>query len=647
MKFRLTLRNIVVKVCIALICGGILFYALRSQIIKVLDEQSYKTAQSYLVAKRPDKAFEIIRNRDRTLLDGRSADWLDLEIETLDRLGYIDRLLYLFDQNPSAFSKHETATLLIARAMLKTNNQVAYRKLRNIWKSRSQKPEVWFAFDVDVLIVEGKVDEALKMLHSQTFRGKADAGRLMRLALLTAKNDLSGAWNYMDRAYYLAPKNPEVRSFRAQILEGIGKISMARVEYVAAHLAEPDNPLFRDQLAEFYRRNGNMGLALQTWSNNLDERSADFIRLKALFWSRVAYPVKINNASHSDISGDLRPLVVYLQDMPDKRFWDDAAFQNISDQQSFLDTRQETYWLRMLQALKEGQEKKAYDLLQSHPFQDNNWSTDIQSALEKVLAYRLGYHISMLDVHFSTNGAVTRQRHQLFDQLDQIAKSGVITPELASLMHSKEAFAAIFMAGGWVEAALQLHQLPVLPDNFPIWVAYGLTESLRFNRGNKEALAFAGKQKTSPFLDLLTAELLIADGNNAAALTKLERLAYSDSDIGFRAAWLLTLARMDQRNLKGAQDVLNRQPRLQNSLTGKEIEARIALSQGDTEKAYQTYLSLGQESTEALAYLAKKAFREKDWKTAKKLTEELMQKIPDSMELRANLQAIAEAQGAK
>ncbi len=646
MKLRLTFRKFLIA-CIVIICGGILLYGLRSQILKIQDQQSYTTAKNYFAAQRPDKALEIIRTRDRTITNDRSADWIELEIDTLEKLGNVDRLRYLFDQNPSAFSSRETASLLMARAMLRTDNQAAYRKLRNMWKLRTQNPAVWFAFDVDALIVEGKVDEALKMLNSQSFLGQADAGRLMRLALLTSKNDLRGAWNYMDRAYYLAPKNPDVRSFRAQILEGIGKISMARVEYVAAHLAEPDNPLFRDQLAEFYRRNGNMGLALQTWSNNLNERSADFIRLKALFWSRVAYPIKINNANSSDISGTLRPLVIYLQEMPGDRFWDNAAFQDISDQQSFLDTRQETYWLRLLQYLKEGQEKKAYDLLQSHPFQANNWSPDIQSALEKVLAYRLGYNLPVLDVDLSTANTINRERHQLFDQLDQIAKNGAVTPELANLMHSKEAFAAVFMAGGWVEAALQLHQLAVLPDNFPDWVAYGLTESLRFNRGNKAALTFAGKQKKSSFLELLTAELLIADGNNAAALAKLEGLAYLDSDIGFRAAWLLTLARMDQRNPKGARDVLNRQPRLRNSMTGKEMEARIALSEGEPQKASQIYASLGLESTEAIAYLANKAYREKDWKTAKKLTEELMRKLPDRMELRQNLKAIAEAQGAK
>jgi hypothetical protein len=639
-----------VKAGIVLISGCALFYAffaVRSQIEKSRDEQSFQSARRFLAAERPDKAMEIIRNRGRKVSGERSADWLDLEIETLEKSGDIGRLRYLFDQNPSVFSKHETASILIARTMLQTNNRAEYARLRNIWRSSSRMPEVWFAIDVDALIAAGKVNEALTMLNSQTFRGEADAGRLMRLALLTARTDLHGAWNYLDRACYLAPKNPEVRSFRAQILERIGKISMARVEYVAAHLAEPGNPLFRDQLAEYYRRNGNLGLALETWSGNLDESSADFIRLKALFWSRVAYPVKISKARPSDISGDLNPFIVYLQELPGERFWDNAAFLEISDRQTILDKHQEAYWLRVLQALKEGDEKSAYNLLQSQTFRNTNWSPDIQSGLATVLAYRLGYPTPFRDNNILTTGTTTRQRHQLFDQLDEQARTGVVRPELGNLMRSKEAFAAVFMAGGWVEAALQLHTLPVLPDNFPGWVAYGLTESLRFNRGNKAALTFAARQKSSPGMDLLTAELLIADGNTAAGLTKLEALASTDSDIGFRAAWLLVLARLDQHNIKGAHDVLAHQPKLQNSLTGKEIDARIALAEGDAEKANRIYVTLGEESTEAMAYLASKAYREKEWKTARKLTEKLIQKLPDRMELRANLKAIAKAEGAK
>ncbi len=648
MKRGSKLRRALLSLGVVLISGGLLFLTFllfRSQIDNYRDEQAYQSARSLLATERPEKAIEIIRNRKRKLTGERETAWIDLEIDALERSGNTGRLRYLFDLKPAAFSRHEPASLLIARSMLLTNNLDAYLKVRNTWKTRSIIPAAWFALDVDALIMERKVNEALKLLNASSFKGEADAGRLMRLALLTAGKDRRGAWNYLDQAYTLAPKNPEVRSFRAQLLESTGQLSRARVEYVAAHLAQPRNPLFRDQLAEYYRRNGNIGLALQTWSGDLDERSPDFIRLKALFWSQITYPVKISKTTEADLSGDLSSFVLYLQKLPSGRFWDDGAFEKVTEKQAVLEKRQEAFWLRIVQALKDGDEKKAYNLLQDHTFKSNSWSPDIQSALERVLAYRLGQKPPLPDDDYLATGTKTGERHQFFLQLDQMAKTGVVTPELATLLRSKEAFASVFMAGGWIETALQLHTLPVVPDNFPNWVAYGMTQSIRFNRGNKAALDFAGRQKQSAAMALLSAELLIAEGQTAEGLKRLESLSGTDSDIGFRAAWLLTLARMDQRNLKGARSVLLRQPRLRNSITGKEIEARISLSEGDTQNARKIYQALGKESTEAMAYLAKKAYQERDWKTARTLTETLILKLPDRMELRSNLKAIAKAEG--
>lgn len=49
----------------------------------------------------------------------------------------------------------------------------------------------------------------------------------------------------------------------------------------------------------------------------------------------------------------------------------------------------------------------------------------------------------------------------------------------------------------------------VIPDGFPEWVAFAFTQALRFNHSNDAALEFAAKQKPSPTLELLTAEILM------------------------------------------------------------------------------------------------------------------------------------------
>jgi hypothetical protein len=630
------------------------FFAWRSYVIKSQDERSYKNAKDLLEASRPDEAFSLIRGRNRSISDSKSADWLSLEIQALEKLRNIPRLLYLYDRTPGAFSKHEGAALLIARTLLHTGNLEDLAKLQSDWRSRKKRPASWLALAVDALIVEGKLNEAVKVLHSRSFEGPADCARLMRLALLSAKDDLKAAWNYLDRAYFLDPNNPDVRSFRAQILERIGKLPMARVEYVAAHLSDPDNPLLRDQLAEFYRRTGKYGQALETWTRGLENSSVDFIRLKALFWNRVAQPIKFDWAAATPSSGYLQPFLSYLMDLPQGRFWNADVFQDISDARRLLDNRQETFWLRLLQALKEGEESRALEILHSNTFQKKSWNPDIETALKRVLAYRIWGALPRMDEEIPVEDSNTALKHQFFNQLNLLAradaknsKTGKIPAGLDQLMRSDEAFAAVFMAGGWIEAALQLHRMPVLPGNFPDWVAYGLTQSQRFNRGNKAALEFAGKQKLSPVMELLMAELMVAAGQAKEGLKKLSALADRDSDVGFRSSWLLVLARLDQGDIAAARKVFSRQPRLKNSVAGKEILARIALVEGKTEEARRMYEALEKVSTEAKAYLAKFAYDSQDWQTARRLTEELLLRFPDRMRLRSNLKAIAEAEGKK
>jgi hypothetical protein len=646
MKKRRTPRVLVIGLLV-IVAGALAvwgFTSIRNLIKTARNEQAFQEAKSFLVDNRPAKAFEIIRMRDRSIPD-KKEKWLHLEIETLNKLGNIGRLGSLFERHPEAFIQHEEASMMIARSLLATGDMKAYAALRQSWESRKTRPELWFAIDVDALIMQGDAAGALKMLQSRSFEGEADAARLCRLALLTAGKNLQEAWLYLEQAFLVAPKNPDVRSFRAQILERMGKQQMARVEYVAAHLAAPGNPLYRDQLAEFYRRYGQLGLAVQTWSSGLDERSADFIRLKAIFWSKVATPAPISRTDPSNISGELGSFVIYLQDLPDGRFWDDALFKkNVTDRQTVLEQRQEAYWLRVLQALKNGEEKQAYDLILSHPFKKTSWNPDIENGLEQVLAYRLGQTQPIDAKDFLPAGRSNTGRHQLFDQLGNMAKTGKPAPDLHKLLLSKEAFAAVFMAGGWMEAALNLNGTEFLTNDLPDWVAYGMTQSMRFTRGTKEALAFARKQRQTPVMDLLTAELLLASGEPEAGMARLDTLAGMDSGIGYRAAWLLTLAHLDRKAIDKALTTLDRQPGLRDSITGKEIQARIMLSEGKKNQAREIYTSLASQSTEAQAYLAKLAYQEKDWKTARTLTMALLKAFPDNMQLRANLNAISKAE---
>ncbi|TCD48562.1 tetratricopeptide repeat protein [Chlorobium sp. N1] len=646
MKKRWAFR-IIIAGGLVLLTAGLLYFGftgISDFVRKTRNEQALNEAGNLLEEGRLAQAFDIIRMHDRSLPDTQKK-WLHLEIEALHKLGNIGRLQALFAKDPRAFEQHEEASMMMCRALLARGELKEYQALRQTWENRKSRPGIWFALDVDALLIQGDRAGAIKLLKEHSLEGEADAARLTRLAILTAPGNMPDAWRLLEQAYRIAPRNPDVRSFRGQILERMGRRQMARVEYVAAHLAMPENPLYREQLAEFYRRGGQLKLALQSWSRDLNDHSADFIRLKALFWSKMAAPATIEKADKADLFGQLTPVVLYLQELPEGVYWDEKRYNSeVNAREAFIEQRQEIFWLRIVQLLKDGEEENAYNLILSHPFKRSSWNPDIERAIEQVLAFRLE-HPQPIDIDsFFSALQKGRRRHQLFTQLESMANGGKSSPELARLMKSREAFAAVFMAGGWIEAALQLHAMEKIPDDFPDWVAYGMTQSLRFNRGNSEALAFARKQPETESLKLLSAELMLANNEADAGIAELETLTSRNSAIGYRAAWLLSLARLEKKEPQKARAALESQPALSQSTAGREIRARILLAEGKTAEARGLYESIADASNEARGYLAKVAFREQELEKARKLTLELQREFPDNMQLRRNLMTIEKAE---
>ncbi len=124
----------------------------------------------------------------------------------------------------------------------------------------------------------------------------------------------------------------------------------------------------------------------------------------------------------------------------------------------------------------------------------------------------------------------------------------------------------------------------------------------------------------------------------------MKGLLADKSDISYRATWLMSLIYIDKGQLKEAKDTISNNPQLFKDVLGKETLARIALIEGNNDRAYEIYSSIEKDSSEAKSYLAKKAFSEKDWKKARELTESLIQEYPNNLMIRANLEKIIEAE---
>lgn len=153
-----------------------------------------------------------------------------------------------------------------------------------------------------------------------------------------------------------------------------------------------------------------------------------------------------------------------------------------------------------------------------------------------------------------------------------------IPEDVKTLMKSEEAFSAILLAAGWTEAALMLHKMEVFPLEFPAYFTLEFTKSLRKNRSDKAAVDFAAKQKQTADLTILV----------------------------------------------------------------QEMTAKEAFEKGNIALATSIYETISDNSLEARSYLARKAFKDRNFELAAKLTKDLLQSYPNNPLLKENLRKIQE-----
>ena len=611
------------------------------------EQMALARAESLLQAGQAGAALALAESFAKGQAGG---PWAKLEMAALTEQQDFPRLALLYERTPERILADEAASLLVARAFLHARKSAEYGRIREAWRGREHPLEGWLALDSDAFLLAGKPRESERLLRSQPLPGPADATRLVRLALVTAKQDLYGAWRLLAQAAALQPQNPDIRSFRAQILEAAGRTELARVEYVAALVAAPQNPLLRDRLADFYLRHRNFDLALDTWTEALARPTLDFLWLKAHFGSRVLRPVNFSSFPPPP-KGDLEPLMLQIACLPAHRFFDPNAFAQLSRARNYAAQRPEVFWLRLLDALQMGREKEAFELLQFQPASLRAWEPDLAAALYRILYYRQKHSLNPPELVFTSDLAETN-RPPLFLQVEEAARqerttrgsAPLLSAGLATLLQGPEAFSAALLAAGWREAALTLWKEHPLIPGAPDWLGYGYAQALRLNRSPQAALTFLGTAELAPPLALLQAELLVEVGRRAEALAPLASLARLDSSVGLRAACLLALDAAENHRWEAAREFVLQQPLLAQADLGKELLARLALAQGRTSEAEIIYRGIVGRSVEAKTWFARQAFAQRHWQEARQLTMELLDLIPDSSQLRENLLAIDQAE---
>ena len=640
-------KKIIILLVVLAVAGTALLWGIkiwRNGVVERQEQHAFARAQILIGRNDFAAALAILHQQPAA---AAKLNWPPLEVRALAGLRAAPELAAIYHRSPARIGADEEASLILARAFLASRNHEAFGQIRKHWAGHETRPADWLVLDSDVFLEAGKPRAAENLLRSKQFNGPAEAARLERLALLVGRNDLPQAWRLLSTATELDPRNPELRSFRGQMLEAAGKPAAARIEYFAAVMAQTNNPLLTDQLAEFYRRQNNFDAALATWEAALTRPTFDFIALKTAFWQRLIRPGPF--AADQVPAGELQPLASWIAALVPGEFFNTNSFNLLPAAQRLVQQRQEVFWLRLADALQNKREIEAAGLLRFNLFRSRSWQPDLEIALARILHYRQKHSLNPAAL-LTGSDTPAGERHEYFRQLEILAAQeragsrAAMPADLDALLRGPDAFAAAFLAAGWRETALRLgdpkNVSPKVSPDEPAWFAYGLAQCLRANRSPSTALDFLANHKNDPPLKLLAAEIKIETGKEHLGLADLALLAPQNTAVGFRASYILALANVDAQKFAEARKWVLQNPQLSADLLGRELLANIAVRTGQTSEATLIYKSIVTTSIPAKAFLAKQAFDRRDFAEAHRLTGELLQLAPEDLQFRANLALI-------
>lgn len=542
----------------------------------------------------------------------------------------------------------EQADLVLAREALWDKDFKASETLLARWASKAAFPGRWLLLSADLLLAQGEKEQARILLEKADLSGGESALRHARLALMNAREPWK-AMDSLDAGLRAEPRNAEILSFRAQIQEAAGRFADARLDYVAAVLSEPANPLHRDVLAHFQLRMGEPSNAADTWRDGAEATGLGLYAFKAWFWSRMC-GVPLSRPLPEIRQAEWLTVVQEIKKLPSGAFTSGELEIAIGKIRG-LHQRPEAVWLRVLEVIRLSDWKSAIDRL-------NTGFPEDAERLSPGLATRLLVNLTAVSGGSPLEALAARELPKLppephpflieFHDWKNAPPSK--DDRFATWLAQPVSLAATLFAQGWHGAALDVVGGASLPpvSNAPSWFDYGYARCLLVRDGPAAARQWLESQASrSMAAELSLAEILLAGGSVEQGMRKLELIAATDSPHASRAAWSLALAELDRGNTAMARQWVEKSPELLGSIGGKEILARAALADGSSQDAERIYLALGTESADAMIYLSKQAFATKDWAAARKWTGELARRFPAEPQFRKNLLSIDAAEAAE
>lgn len=585
------------------------------------DKSDYLQAQSFLKQGKLLKALAIVKKHEPEIQSRAEGHvkWLNLLISISEEMNDAPQLLAIFNYYPHSLDQNEKASLLIANRMIGEGDFENYELLRSAFKRKETLPSQWLTLDADSLILQGKTEFAISLLSSQYFEGKEDTPRLVRLALLNINDHPKIAWGYLDQALQKDPSNIDLRQYRGRLLESANKKEIAANEYQNALKINPQNPELKDQTLEFLIREREFKQAKELALKSLNPPTLASIWLKAIFLDKairpIAYPFSKDAAPKNAV-------VLNLIEIGDNNFWQPDANQDQNNTQV-------SFWLRVLENLKQGKERDALTLLEFNPHEQELWDPELAQALKQVLNYRATHQLAKGE---------KESKIPFFRELN--GQDDKPNANLKALLVSKEGLYAPLLAAGWYEAALKLYDNTALSQETPQWLINQLTTAFKENRGLKEAIEFLTIQRPTSENEALLANLYIENNEKAKAIPLLDTLSIQENTIGYKAGKKLAEIYLNAGKYHETETIVNRNVKLKNSTAGQEILARLYLLTSKPEDAARVYSAIEKDSDEAKSYLAKEAYNNKEYARALDLTNALLKNYPSSETLIENKRKI-------
>jgi len=540
-------------------------------------------------------------------------------------------------------AQRERAALVLARHAVQAGDRARYDALAAPWKESKTLEGQWFLLEADRLIGEKQRDEAKAWLDGRKLAGREEAQRQARLALLDAKDPVA-AWKSIEAGLSADPRNADLLSFRGQLLEALGRREDARFSYVMAIVAEPDNPLHRDTLANFYRRLGRLPEAVDTWREAAQQTGLGVYGFKAWFWGRVSgHEVHKALPACKQVGwNEVIPLLGDLQTGP----FTSSELQSALRRLPGKSARPEMEWMTWLEALRSGDLAKVDETSGLSKEARALWP----GLAERVKACAAASHGR--DPRVAIAGAdkvkPSGDEHSFVHAFQTWSSGGMSEEEQkafeVSLARPDSVIGAL-LASGWAGAALDLAggATYTLEAGAPEWLGYGYAKSLQERDGVSVARAWLEKAPgRTPASDLLLGELRVADKAVDEGIKLIAQVASGKSEHAGRARWTLAMIALEKGDGPGARAAVEGDAELAASPRGAEILARAALLEGKRDEATAIYRKISPESADALIFLSKEAFAAAHYDEAEDLTRKLVDRFPEELKFRQNLQKIQE-----